>query len=104
MPIAVSAARLAHLASRMGPGLRAQAATEAVSQTIALPHASMRPAGSTTIGVSLDERDELREGVLLIALGALGVGLASGYLLALRRASKRPNPRRRSSRRRDSLP
>lgn len=70
-----------------------------------LPHASMRPAGSTTIGMSLDERNELRDGVLLLAIGFLGVGLAGGYMLGLRRAAAKRNPARRRGRRgQDSIP
>ena len=64
----------------------------------------MRPAGSTTIGLSLDERSSLRDGVLMLALGFLGVGLAGGYVLGLRRAAARRNPSPRSRRRQDSLP
>lgn len=72
---------------------------------VILPHASTRPAGSTTLGMSLDERSGLRDGVLMLALGCLGVGLAGGYVLGLRRAAARRNPSAsRSKQRRDSLP
>jgi hypothetical protein len=54
-----------------------------------LPPASLRPRGSTTIGVTMDERSDLRDGVLLIALGSLLIGLAGGYVVGRRHDQRR---------------
>lgn len=56
-----------------------------------LPVAATRPRGSTTIGMSMDERNDVRDGVLLIALSTLVVGFVGGYVVGRRRARAR-NP------------
>ena len=64
-----------------------------------LPLASSRPPGSTTIGVTVDQRDNLRDGVIYLALGTLAVGLAAGYVMGQRKRSdglkRAQNPQRR---------
>lgn len=50
-----------------------------------LPPASSRPPGSITLGTSADERDEIRDGIVLIGVGTLFLGFLSGYLLGRRR-------------------
>lgn len=58
---------------------------------VMLPNAATRPRGSTTIGMSTDERDDVRDGVLLIALSTLVAGFVGGYIVGRRRTRAR-NP------------
>jgi len=54
----------------------------------------MRPPGSTTIGTTYDQRTDLRDGVLLVALGTLVLGGAAGYMIGRRRTERASNPAR----------
>lgn len=60
-----------------------------------LPPASSRPPGSITIGTSTDERNDIRDGVVLIGVAALGIGLLSGYLIGRRRRAHNEQRARR---------
>ena len=56
---------------------------------IGLPPASAVRARSTVIAVNPDERSTLREGVLVLALGALTFGAVGGYLIGRARKDER---------------
>lgn len=64
-----------------------------MSSTLKIPSASSRPPSSVTIVTNPDERVDLREGVLLIAVGSLLGGLAVGYFVG-RKKRRDANPKR----------
>ena len=64
-----------------------------MSKILKIPPAATRPRGSVTIVANPDERVDLRDGVLLIAMGSLVGGLAVGYFVG-RKKRRDANPKR----------